>query len=623
MTNKELASKILELIGGKENVSACTHCITRLRVTIKDFSKIKEAEIQKLPGVMGTNTVETQFQVILGPKVADVFFEFEPLVGSKTGGSEAKEKKSIVSMLLDTFTGIFTPILPAIIGAGLLKGVLLGLMFAGALSSDSEAYKILMVFSDAAYYFLPMLLAASTAIHFKCNRYVAMAVAGVMIHPDMVTMLTDGTTHHLLGLPITSTTYGSTVLPIILTVVAMSYIEKFLAKIVPSILRTILVPFCTLLITGSLGLLILGPIGSIVSNVIASNFLTFYVNYGIIAGAIFSGLFPLMVLLGIHNGFTPVMVQCLSTYGVEYLMGLNVASNSAQAGATFAVSLKTKNKDFKSLSGTAALNAILGITEPALYGVTSKLKRPLIGVCIGGAVGGAIAGFFHVSATGMATGPIIGIPLFLTDTFIWFVVSCAVAFAVAFAIVMVMGFEDVPEHEYDEGFASDEKKVDETPVSTGAPSTVAGTEIGSPLTGEVIALENLKDKVFSSKTMGDGIAIEPTEGKVYAPFDGVITVTFPTKHCIGLHAENGCDVLIHVGMDTVELDGKYFEYRVAQNQKVKKGDLLLEFDLTKIVEAGYPVTTPVIITNTDEYTAIAKTAASTISRGDFLLKAEV
>lgn len=614
MTNKELASKILELIGGKENISACTHCITRLRITIKDFNLIKEEEIQKLPGVMGTNTVETQFQVILGPKVADVFFEFEPLVGIQNSSSKSKEKKKILSVILDTFTGIFTPILPAIIGAGLLKGILLGLMFAGILSSDSEAYKILMVFSDAAYYFLPMLLAASTATHFKCNRYVALAIAGVMIHPDMVTMLTDGKVHHLLGLPITSTTYGSTVLPIVLTIFVMSYIEKFLAKIVPSILRTILVPLCTLLITGSLGLLILGPIGSIVSNAIASNFLTFYVSHGVIAGAIFSGLFPLMVLLGIHNGFTPVMVQCLSTYGVEYLMGLNVASNSAQAGATFAVALKTKNKDFKSLAGTAGLNAILGITEPALYGITSKLKRPLIGVCIGGAVGGAIAGFFHVAATGMATGPIIGIPLFLTDTFIWFVVSCTVAFIISFVIVMIVGFEDIPEHEYDKEFEVEKDT---------ATNTITNTEITSPITGDIVLLENVKDNVFSSKMMGDGIAIQPTDGKVYAPFDGEINVTFPTKHCIGIHGNNGCDVLIHVGMDTVQLEGKYFEYHVNKDQKIKKGDLLLEFDIQKIKEAGYETVTPVIVANTDSYQRIEKTTSSSVKNGDFLLNVEV
>ena len=291
-------------------------------------------------------------------------------------------------------------------------------------------------------------------------------------------------------------------------------------------------------------------------------------------------------------------------------MGLNVASNSAQAGATFAVFLKTKNKDFKSMSGTAALNAILGITEPALYGVTAKLKRPLIGVCIGGAVGGAIAGFFHVTATGMATGPIIGIPLFITGTFIYFVISCAIAFVVAFVFVMITGFEDIKEEEYEEEIGD---------LAAAAAVPAGETEIASPMTGTVVKMEDVKDNVFASKMMGDGIAVLPSEGKVFAPFDGEINVTFPTGHAVGIHGKDGCDVLIHVGIDTVKLEGKGFRYHIQNGDKVKKGDLLLEFDIPLIKEAGYDVTTPVIIVNTDSYKEIIKTEAQTVQNGDDLL----
>lgn len=610
MTNKELAVKILELVGGKDNITAVTHCITRLRMTIKDSGIIKENEIKKLPGVMGVNQVESQYQVILGPKVADVFFEFEPLVGGAKGSDASAEKKSVGAMVIDTFTGIFTPILPAIIGAGLLKGVLLFLMFSNVVSAEGDLYRVLSIFSDAAYYFLPFLLAASTATHFKCNRYIAMVIAGILVHPDLVTMLSDGTVHRIFGIPITSASYGSSVLPIILSIVLMSYVEKFFAKVVPNILRTILVPLLTIIVMGIVTILLIGPAGTIISNALASNFLNFYVNYGVIAGALFAGFIPLMVMLGIHNGFTPVMVQSLATYGVEYLMGLNVASNSAQAGATFAVFLKTKNKDFKSMSGTAALNAILGITEPALYGVTMKLKRPLVGVCIGGAIGGAIAGFFHVTATGIATGPIIGIPLFITDTFIYFVISCAVAFVIAFAFVMITGFEDVKEEEYEEEMGD---------LAAAAAVPAGETEIVSPMTGTVVKMEDVKDNVFASKMMGDGIAVLPSEGKVFAPFDGEINVTFPTGHAVGIHGKDGCDVLIHVGIDTVKLEGKGFRYHIQNGDKVKKGDLLLEFDIPLIKEAGYDVTTPVIIVNTDSYKEIIKTEAGTVQNGDDLL----
>lgn len=615
MKNKELAEKILELVGGVENISSVTHCITRLRITIKNIKAVNEKAIQKLPDVIGTNYVETQYQIILGPKVADIFLEFEPLVGEKVSKNTGKEKKKIGSLILDTFTGIFTPILPAIIGAGLLKGILLGLMFAGVVSSDGDMYKWLMLFSDAAYYFLPFLLAVSTATHFKCNRYLAIVVAGIMLHPDLIAMLSDGTTHLLLGIPVFSASYGSTVLPIILTIIVMSYIEKFFAKIVPSILRTILVPLLTVFVTGSLVLIAIGPIGSIISNALASNFLSFYIDYGFIAGAIFSGLFPLMVLLGIHNGFTPVMVQCLSSYGVEYLMGLNVSSNSAQAGATFAVFLKTKNKDFKSLAGTAALNAVLGITEPALYGITTKLKRPLIGVCIGGAVGGAIAGLFHVSATGMATGPIIGIPLFLTDTFIWFVVSCTVAFIISFIWVMITGFDDVAVGEYDEETTS--SLTSETQNNRKLPDVVA---VCSSTAGEIIPMDKIPDNVFSQGMMGECFAVKPKNGKIYAPANGVVSAVFPTNHAIGITTDEGLELLIHIGIDTVNMEGNGFDGKVVQGQKIIKGELLVDVDLDKVKEAEYSDMVIHVVCNSKCFNRFDLTESKTIETGQSVLK---
>lgn len=448
MDNRQMAEKILQYVGGRENVSGVTHCITRLRIVVKDTQVIQEEEIKKLK-VVGTNLVGTQFQVIIGPKVAELFKEFEALAGQgqQQAADGAAPKKKLVNRIVDTFTGIFVPILPAIIGAGLLKGILIFLMFFGLAPTDSDLYQLLSIFSDAAYYFLPMLLAVSTATHFQCNRFVAMAIAGVLLHPNLAAMMGQDAAIHFLGITVTKTSYSSTVLPIILSIWLMSYVEKGLARVVPNILRTILVPLLTVLIVAPITLVAIGPVGTIVSNVLAGNFLEFYMHYGVVAGAVFAGCLPLMVLLGIHNGFTPVMVQSLATYGFEYLMGLNVASNSAQAGATFAVFLRTKNRGFKSLAGTAALNAVIGITEPALYGITTKLKRPLIAVMIGGAAGGGIAGFFGVKATGMGTGPIAGIPLFLTDTFLYFVISCVVAFVLAFVLTMVLGFEDIPEGE--------------------------------------------------------------------------------------------------------------------------------------------------------------------------------
>lgn len=618
MDSRQLAEKILEYVGGKQNVSSVTHCVTRLRIIVKDTKQIKENEIKKLD-VIGTNLVGTQFQVILGAKVVEVYKEFEPLTGSVTTEGE-REHKKLSSRIIDTFTGIFTPILPAIIGAGLLKGILIFLMFFGLAPTDSDLYQLLNVFSDAVYYFLPMLLAVSTATHFRCNKFVAMAVAGVLLHPGLISMMEGEASIHFLGLPITKASYSSTVLPVILSIWLMAYVEKILGKIIPNIVRTILVPLFTVLIVAPITLIIIGPIGTIVSNLLASNFLAFYMHYGVIAGAVFAGFLPFMVLLGIHNGFTPVMVQSIATYGFEYLMGLNVASNSAQAGATFAVFTKTKNKNFKSLAGTAALNAIIGITEPALYGITTKLKRPLIAVMIGGAVGGAIAGFFGVKATGMGTGPIAGIPLFLTSTFLYFVISCTAAFVIAFVMTCVLGFEDVPDDEYSE--VTERENTDSK-----EPDILRDQEICSPVNGATLKLEEVADAVFSSKMIGDGIAVIPASGEVYAPFDGVVVSTVDSKHAIGLMSENGCEVLIHVGLNTVELQGKGFEYQAKMGDAVKKGDLLIIFDIKMLKEAGYDLTTPVLVANTAQYKAVNSIKnsehAQSVKAGDALLNAVI
>lgn len=597
MNDKQLAEKIFEYVGGDSNIDSVTHCVTRLRIIVKDVSKIDQKSIKGL-NVIGINLVGTQFQVILGGKVDDVYNEFVKLVSNNKSDNTIKEKKSIVSSLVDTLTGIFTPILPAIIGAGLLKGVLLFLSFFGIAETGSDLYQFLNIFSDASYYFLPMLLAVSSATHFKCNKYVAIAIAGILLHPSFVEMVASDGPLTLLGLPVFKTTYGSSVLPIILSIFIMSYIEKLFNKIIPNILRTILVPLCTILVTAPIALIVVGPLGSIVSNAIASNFLSFYMNYGMLAGAIFSGLLPFMIMLGIHNGFTPVMVQCLGTYGVDYLMGLNVTSNSAQAGATFAVFLKTKNKDFKSMAGTAALNAIIGITEPALYGITAKLKKPLIAVSIGGAIGGAIAGFFGVTATGMGTGPIAGIPLFMTSTFIYFVISCVVSFIIALVLTFVIGFEDIPEENEN---VSDTEYIESVSVDQ---SSVTDEKIYAPLTGKLIPLEKVNDAVFSSKMMGDGVAIIPEDGKVYAPCDGVVTVAFPTGHAMGIKSNHGCELLIHAGLNTVELNGEGFTVLKKVDDKVSKGDLLFEFDKEFMEKKGYDMTTPIIITNTSEYNKI-------------------
>lgn len=615
MDDQQLAQAILDLIGGTSNIRDYTHCVTRLRVTVHDKAIIDQGAIQKLAGVMGVNNVGSQFQVILGGRVTDVYNAFSQLVGENESGTDSadeQEHEGWVSRFLDLLSGIFVPILPAIIGAGLLKGLMILLMFYKIVATSSDTYKILTVFSDSAFYFLPILLAVSSANKFKTNKFVAMAIAGILVHPDMVAMMANHTSVHFFGIPFTSATYSSSVLPIILGVWVMSYIERWLNRIIPQILRTVLVPLFTLLITAPIILAVLGPIGTIVGDGLANGFITFYMHFGMLAGATLGAAYPFLVLLGMHVGFTPVMVQSISKYGFDYIMGVGVASNSAQAGATTAVYLKTKNPDFKTIAGSSALNAIIGVTEPALFGVTSKLKRPLIAVSAGGAVGGAIAGFFHVKSTGVGTGPIAGIPLFLGSTFIYFIIACVVSYFVGLGLAWVIGFDDVP--------VKQAAPVDPAEV---APELVANQTIMTPIAGEVVPLASVNDNVFSQKMMGDGIAIKPTRGEVVAPFDGVVQLVFETKHAVGLKSYDGCEVLIHVGLDTVELKGQYFESNVEQGQAVKQGEPLLHFDIDKIKAAGYDPTSMIIITNTASYQMIDKTSAPAVTANEQLLQVSI
>ena len=611
MNDKQLAEKILLFSGGEQNIKGVTHCVTRLRLSVHDTNKIKNTEIQSIPGVIGVNQVGNQFQVILGPKVVDVYNEFNGMVNISTDSQTGDQHEGLVSKFLDTLSGIFTPILPAIIGAGLLKGIMIFLMFYGLVSTESDLFKFLNIFSDSAFYFIPILLAVSTATRFNCNKYVAISIAGILVHPGLVSMMSESDSLRFLGIPITNASYGSSVLPIVLGVWLMSYVERGLTKVIPKILRTIFVPLFTLIIVAPVILAVLGPVGTIVGNAIGQGFIDFYLNFGILAGAVLGAVYPFLVIMGMHVGFTPVMVQSLSKFGVDYMMALFVASNSAQAGATFAVYRKTKNKDFKALAGTAALNAVIGITEPALFGVTTKLKKPLIAVSIGGAIGGAIAGAFHVQASGMGTGPIAGIPLFLGPTFLYFVISSIVAFVVAFALTLVIGFEDIPEESTSLSRADTHEKV----VTT----IIADQNIISPLSGKTVRLEDVQDAVFAEKMMGDGLAILPVEGKVVAPFDGVVEVAFETKHAIGLKSYDGCELLIHVGLDTVELNGKGFTSHVKKGDSVSAGDLLLEFDLESIQKAGYDTTTPIVVTNSALYESILQTEGKKVRVGDPIL----
>lgn len=616
MNDAQLAKEILRLSGGESNITAVTHCMTRLRLSVKDNGNVKKSELENLPGVLGVNQVgSNQLQVILGGKVKSVHEAFVPLVklqGNNLNSSDSQAKTNIFNRFLETVSSIFSPVLPVIIGAGLLKGVLFALMFANLVQPESELFGFLNIFSDAGFYFLPIFLAYSSGIMFKCNPYLAGMLAGIMLHPNLIAMMGASTTLRFLGIPIISMSYGSSVIPIIFGVLFMSYVEKFVNKILPAILRTVFVPLLTMLITAPIVLATIGPLGKILGDAIGAGIMALYMSpFRVVAGVLIGAGMPFLVMAGMHTGLGPVMLQTIAKYGKDYILGLQVASNSAQAGSAWAVYFRTKNRKFKSLVNAAAVSATLGITEPALFGVHLRLKKTLIPVCIGGGIGGGIAAFFKVESLGVATGPIIGLPLFLGPTFVWYVISFMIAFVVAFILTNILGFEDIPE------------ETEDTPAESGeniSVNTLVDQEVFSPLSGEIIKLEDVNDKVFSAKMMGDGIAIRPSEGKVFAPFDGVVEAAFETKHALGLKSHDGCEVVVHVGLDTVELKGKGFHVHVKQGDAIAKGDLLLEFNMDEITQAGYDIITPVLITNTHMYDSIDKTTQKQVKFGDSLLK---
>lgn len=627
-SNEQIAKEILPLLGGENNIKDFTHCVTRLRLSLQDNNRADKGAIESLTGVVGTTIVGDQFQIILGDRVEGVYSEFSKLVGERqssnrdNSSSRPKGFKGMFSGFLDAISSIFVPIIPAIIGAGLLKGIIIFLMFFELVSTESIGYQLLNIFSDGAFYFLPILIAFSSARRFNANQYVAASIAGILVHPSLGPLLNGDSGVSLLGIPVTPVSYASTVIPIILGVWFMSYVEKGLKRILPKILHTIFLPVLTVLIVVPFILVAFGPLGVLVGNGLGEGFVSLYMNYGWLAGLLLGVLYPFLVLTGMHVGLLPVMLQSLSKLGLDYTMGIIAASNSGQAGATFAVYLKTKNKEFKAVAGTAALNAFIGITEPALYGVTARLKKPLIAAAIAGGLGGGVMGWFKVSATGAGTGPIAGIPLFFGATFVYYLLGCAISFVVALITTLIIGFEDIPERkDVAEPSTSSSEEGDEEKTETAKfdnPDRIQ--TIVSPIHGEVVELSQVSDPAFAAGMMGKGIAIQPATGRAVSPVAGTVATVFKKKHAIVVVSDGGAEILIHVGIDTVKLNGQYFTTHVEVGQHVEPGDLLVEFDIESIQKAGYDTVTPIIVANTNDYLDVVPQSTGNIDEKSPLLQ---
>lgn len=615
MSYEVLAKEIIEKVGGASNVSAVAHCMTRLRFNLKDDSKVNLETVKAIDGVVGAVNKGGQFQVIIGTHVSKVFDAIQA-VGNfdQSSSDEPEEKKSVASQILDAIAGTFSPIIPAIAGSGMIKALLAVLTTFNWLSTDSQTYYILNFVSDATFYFLPFLLAFSASKKFKCSPYVAAALAGILLHPNLGALAELGNPVQYFGLPVTLATYSSSVIPIILIVWVQSYVEKYAKKYSPNSVEIFLAPMITMLVMSILALVVLGPIGAIAGDYLAQGFTFLDEKASWLVPTIIGALCPLLVMTGMHYSLVPICLAQLATLGYDsFLSPGMMVSNIAQGVAAAVVAFKAKDQNMKSIAASSAITGVMGITEPALYGVNLPLKTPLYSAMIGGGCAGLYAGITGIRAFASSSPGLAALPVFIggegMSNFINAIISVAIAIVVTAVAALVLVKIEVPESKENE---IKEAKKDNIQLNK-------KVIIQSPMIGTVLPLSQVSDEAFASEAMGKGIAIIPEEGKVFSPVDGTIAMVFGTKHAIGLVSKTGVEVLIHVGIDTVKLNGQHFNAYVESGQVVKKGDLLLEFDMDAIKEAGFSLETPVIITNTQQYLDIIETEESLIQVNKELL----
>ncbi len=633
MDYESTAKKILQRIGGRDNVISLVHCMTRLRFTLKDESLADDEAVKKTKGVMGIMKKAGQYQIIIGNDVGMVFAELNKLgnFSSETPAKAAKpkEKQNPFSMLMDTISGIMAPVIPAIIGAAMIKVLLTLLPMIGILSSEGNTYNLLSVMGDGAFFFMPVLIAISASKKFGTNTYYAASIALIMLHPNFISLMDTAheageTVKFLGGIPVSYASYSYSVIPIILAVWSLRYVEKLADRITPVVTKNFLKPMVVVLIEAPIALIVLGPLGAICGNVLSDVVYAIHDKLGFIAIGIVAGVYPFVVMAGMHHAFTPIKLGMIATTGYENFICIGeLCSNMAQGAASLAVSIRSKNKDFKQIAGSSAFSALFaGITEPALYGVTLRLKRPMLGACIGAAAGGLFGGFFQMKCFGIATPAIVTIVQYVEEgrpsSLLIAALTILLTVVVTFAATLIIGFEDIKDEEEDEGDTSLPSS-----VNTASPAPLPKGEeiiVSSPAEGKCIPLSHVKDATFAQGILGKGAAVIPSKGIIQSPFDGTVDVMFETGHAVGLTSESGVELLIHVGMDTVNLEGKYFTPRKATGDKVKKGEIILEFDAPEIQKAGYDITTPVIVSNSDKYADVRSIESDSVKMGDTLLR---
>lgn len=630
MDKQQLSKDILKLVGGEENVDQVTHCMTRLRFNLNDNKKADKETLKNTPGVMGVMENGGQFQVIIGNDVPKVY---NALVGNMSKGANAgsstastgpKQKRNPISALFDFISGVFTPILPAITGAGMIKGIVAILVAFGWLSDKSSTYVILSAIGDGAFYFLPIILAISAAKKLGSNMYIGAALAAGIMHPTITALLAEGNSSFA-GIKVVAATYSSTVIPIVIAIWIASYVEKAVDRITHSSVKLIVVPTVTLLIMVPLTLIAIGPLGSIIGNGMSGGIAWLFDNASILASILIGGTMSLLIITGMHYALLPIVVGSMTTLGYDFIIPLMLAANWAQAGGAIGVGLRSKNGQTKSMAYSTGLTAFMGITEPAMYGVNMRYKKPFIAALIGGAIGGGFMGIVKVKAfvlTGLVGLP--GLAAFISpsiSTLIYGILGGVIAIVSAALITYILGFQENNAPQAAATSASTEPETTTAPVVT-EETQAQDEQVYSPITGEVKPLSEVPDPAFSEEIMGKGFAIQPTEGRVVSPINGTVFSLSKSGHAIGLVSDTGAEMLIHIGIDTVKLKGQFFSPKVQAGTKVSVGDVLMEFDREEIEKAGYTTITPVIITNMHQYASIESAGRTTVKEQELLFTAK-
>jgi PTS system beta-glucosides-specific IIC component len=610
MDKTTLARGIIELLGGKDNISNCTHCVTRLRFNLINDSKANKKAVENLDGVMGLTEQGGQFQVIIGTSVGEVFKAIEPILEMKTDSSASEPKKKFTVMtILDVLTSIISPIIPAFCASGLMKCILLLLTTLNVVDGTEGVFQVFDFISDVAFYFLPVLIAMSAAKRFKTDQGLAICLAGALLYPTFVSMVNDGTALTFLGIPVPAYSYSYTIFPSLLGVFLLSYVNRFWNKVVKwDSFKLLLVPLLSLGITIPIVLLIVAPIGNWMALILGGGFQWMIETLGPVAGLIIGFFIPVMTLTGLHQSLAPIEMLELTTGGFSRILPIEFFHNLAESGAAFGTGIATKDKKLKALAFQTGATAFIGVTEPALYTVMVKDRYAMLSAMIGNGIGGFLSILFGLKMSAYVWPNIFSIPIFLGDatigsTLIMLLISIIATFAVSFALPIVfkvLGFKQKSEN-------------------TKPASAKQDCVLHAPFSGKVLALGDVKDEAFSSGVLGRGVAIIPENGILRSPVDGTIDSVAETKHAVMLVSDDGAEILIHIGLDTVNLGGAPFSPRVKDGDRVKTGDVLMEVDFAALTAAGYDKTTPIVVSNAGEWSEALSTSVEIVTTGDVIL----